>query len=81
VIDLPHAFLLIAREVMKGGFTGKVFSLGLRQDVVNYVPNPVMATVVPANVMAAVDSTEQHMKDRSFSGRLLPDSLAIKSTQ
>jgi basic membrane protein A and related proteins len=29
VIDLPHAFLLIARAVKAGGFTGKVFHLGL----------------------------------------------------
>src|SRR6476469_6883497 len=41
VIDLPHAFLLIAREIQQGHFTGHVFTLGLHDGVVRYVPNPV----------------------------------------
>lgn len=80
VIDLPHAFLLIAREVRKGGFTGHVFSLGLHDDVVKYVANPLMANVVPKAIIAAVDSTEQRMKNGSFAGdRLLADSVRRSS--
>lgn len=75
VIDLPHAFLLIAREVRKRGFTGKVFSLGLHDDVVKYVPNPRMASIVPADVVAAADSTEKRMLNGTFSNQLLPDSM------
>jgi len=48
VIDLPHAFLLIAREVEKGGFTGKVFHLGLHDSVVTFVPNPRLSSTLPA---------------------------------
>ena len=80
VIDLPHAFLLIAREVRKGSFTGHVFSLGLHDDVVKYVANPLMANVVPKAIITAVDSTEQRMKNGSFaSDRLLADSVSRSS--
>jgi basic membrane protein A len=79
VIDLPHAFLLIAREVEKGGFSGHVFSLGLHDDVVKYVPNPRLAATIPAATGAAVDSTELTMKSGSFAGTLLPDSMQEKA--
>lgn len=75
VIDLPHAFLLIAREVKKGNFTGRVFSLGLHDDVVRFVLNPRIANRVPADVLAAVDSAEKQMIVGAFRARLLPDSL------
>jgi basic membrane lipoprotein Med (substrate-binding protein (PBP1-ABC) superfamily) len=79
VIDLPHAFLLIAREVQKPGFTGKVFSLGLHDDVVTFVLNPRMASAVPQQVLSAVDSTRRQMVAGSFTAKLLPDS-AQRST-
>lgn len=74
VIDLPRAFLSIAREVKKGGFTGHVFSLGLHDDVVTFVLNPKMAGIVPVTSLSAVDSTRQQMIDGVFKGGLLPDS-------
>ncbi len=74
VIDLPHAFLLIAREVKRGNFTGHVFNLGLHDDVVTFVLNPKMTALVPQEVMASVDSTRKEMIAGSFKARLLPDS-------
>jgi basic membrane lipoprotein Med (substrate-binding protein (PBP1-ABC) superfamily) len=74
VIDLPHAFLLIAREVKKGGFTGKVFSLGLHDDVVTFVPNPVVSASLPQGLLAKVDSLKNQMVSGAFSQKLLPDS-------
>ena len=74
VIDLPHALLLIAREVQKPGFTGKVFSLGLHDNVVTFVPNPKLAAAIPAETLAAVDSARSAMIAGTFSGKLLPDS-------
>jgi basic membrane lipoprotein Med (substrate-binding protein (PBP1-ABC) superfamily) len=60
VLDLPHAFLLVAREVEAGTFTPKVESFGLASGVVRYEPNPALAGVVPpalaARVRAAADS-------------------------
>ena len=66
VIDLPHAFLLIAREVQRGHFTGHVFSLGLHDGVVRYVANPAQLQSVPANVRSALDSVRAAMIAGSF---------------
>ena len=74
VIDLPRAFLLIAREVQKGGFTGKVFSLGLHDRVVTYVPNPRLSGALPPGLLNTVDSTQREMIGGTFSKKILPDS-------
>ena len=44
VIDLPRAFLLVAREVKAGTFKPKVEAFGLASGVVRYVPNPALDT-------------------------------------
>ncbi|MGK2961363.1 MAG: BMP family lipoprotein [Gemmatimonadaceae bacterium] len=77
VIDLPKALLLIAREVQVGGFSGRVFSLGLDDDVVTFVPNPTLSSRIPPAVMAAVDSATRQMMDGTFTG-LLPDSMRME---
>jgi basic membrane protein A and related proteins len=60
VIDLPHAFLLVASEVKSGQFTPKVEAFGLKSGVIRYVPNPRLAgRVSPAlevRLKAAADS-------------------------
>ena len=61
VIDLPRAFLIIAHEVQAGHFTGHVFSLGLHDGVVRYVPNPVLLSTIPPAVTAEVDSAQKAM--------------------
>lgn len=66
VIDLPHAFLLIAREVQQGHFTGHVFSLGLHDGVVRYVPNPAILATIPASVTSAIDSVQRAMVAGAF---------------
>jgi basic membrane lipoprotein Med (substrate-binding protein (PBP1-ABC) superfamily) len=47
VIDLPRAFLLVAREVKAGGFKPRVESFGLRSGVIRYQPNPLLEPRVP----------------------------------
>jgi basic membrane protein A and related proteins len=74
VINLPRAFLIIAREVKKGNFTGHVFSLGLPEGVVEYTPNPAIASTIPGAVTASADSAQKQMIDGTFKGRILPDS-------
>lgn len=54
VIDLPHAFLLVAREVKSGQFTPKVESFGLKSGVIRYVANPALR--LPADLQAKVDA-------------------------
>jgi len=56
VIDLSNAFLLIAREVQSGQFKGRVFKLGVQQDVVRLVLNPSMTARIPAKAITASDS-------------------------
>ena len=81
VIDLPHAFLLIARAVKAGNFTGKVFSLGLHDNVVTFVPNPKLAATLPGDLLAAVDSTRAQMIAGSFARNILPDSTRKSPAQ
>ena len=56
VIDLPRAFLEVAREVKSGKFTPRVISLGLHDEVVKLVLNPRMIPLIPEQVRARVDS-------------------------
>lgn len=70
VIDLPHAFLSVAREVKAGQFKARVIKLGSESDVVTFVPNPAMATRIPRAAQHAVDSVKAEMK----AGRFAPPS-------
>jgi basic membrane protein A len=60
VIDLPRAFLLVAREASSGRFSPKVEAFGLSSGVVRYTSNPALDSLVPkplkARLRAAADS-------------------------
>jgi len=60
VIDLPRAFLAIARDVKSGNFKPKVEAFGLAGGVIRYDPNPGLQDRMPAaleaRVRAAADS-------------------------
>jgi len=56
VIDLPHAFLLVAREVKSGSFSPRVVRLDTSSEVVRWVPNPAV-TALDAATTARIDST------------------------
>jgi basic membrane protein A and related proteins len=60
VIDLPRAFLAVAREVRSGRFVPKIESFGLASGVIRYAPNPALSPSIPpalaARVAAAADS-------------------------
>jgi basic membrane protein A len=60
IIDLPHSFLLVAREVASGTFNAEPKEFGLESGVIRYEPNPALADRVPvaltARVRAAADS-------------------------
>ena len=69
VIDLPHAFLLLARAVKDSTFTPAVESFGLQSEVLRYVPNPALDSLVPAELMARVRAAA----DSIAKGTLDPD--------
>lgn len=77
VIDLPRALLMMARAVQEKGFTGRVFTFGVESGVVNYIPNPRMAGVIPPDVTASVDSVARLMSSGTFTGKVLPDSMRV----
>lgn len=59
VIDLPHAMLMVARDVKSGKFTGHVYRLGEADGVVLWVPNPRLAAEIPPATVATVDSVRK----------------------
>lgn len=66
VIDLPKAFMRIGREVQSGNFTGRVISLGVKDDVVRLVLNPALEAKVPAAAKAASDSVGALLRAGTF---------------
>jgi basic membrane lipoprotein Med (substrate-binding protein (PBP1-ABC) superfamily) len=62
VIDLPRAFLIVAREVKNGTFTARVFDMDAASNVVRLVLNPAHERDIPSAVRRAVDSVAAGIK-------------------
>ena len=65
VIDIPHAFLLLAREVRDGTFTPRVIRFDTATDVVRWTPNPAVRVVPPA-IVARIDSVRAGLATHAF---------------
>ena len=57
VIDLPHAFLVVARAVQNGTVASKPLTLGAENQAVRLALNPALVDRLPAGLTARVDST------------------------
>lgn len=68
VIDLPHAFLTVAREVKSNSFKPRVIKLGAESDVVTLVINPAFRARIPAAVLHSLDTTRTAL----LAGRIAP---------
>lgn len=68
VIDLPRAFVLVAREVKEGRFTPRVETFGLESGVIKWVPNPALDSMVPAALRERLRATA----DSIIAGTLSP---------
>jgi basic membrane lipoprotein Med (substrate-binding protein (PBP1-ABC) superfamily) len=66
VIDLPRAFMLVAREVKAGTFRPRVVSFGMSDEVVRFVVNPALASRIPAPTRARVDSMSRLIRAGTF---------------
>jgi basic membrane protein A len=66
VIDLPHAFLTVAREVRDGRFTARVIRLGTQSEVISLVINPALQSRIPAPVLQRVDSVRAEQRAGRF---------------
>jgi basic membrane protein A and related proteins len=66
VIDLPHAFLTVARQVRDGSFKAHVVHLGAGSEVVRLVINPKLEHLIPPTLAARLDSVRREIVDRSL---------------
>jgi basic membrane lipoprotein Med (substrate-binding protein (PBP1-ABC) superfamily) len=76
VIDLPHAFLLVAQSVKDGTFKARVLRLGEQEKVVELVLNPKLAGAITPSARAALDSARAGIA----SGRIKPPRLEFVDT-
>lgn len=66
VINLPHAFLTVAREVHAHTFKPRVIRLGTESDVVTLVINPAFRPRLPPAALHAVDSVRAELAAGRF---------------
>jgi len=66
VIDLRHAFLLVAQQVKAHTFVPRVVSLGVRENVVRLVLNPSLQATISPSTRAAIDSVQRRLLDGSL---------------
>jgi basic membrane lipoprotein Med (substrate-binding protein (PBP1-ABC) superfamily) len=58
-IDIPRAFVTVARQVKDGTFVAKVEKFGMRDGVVSLVYNPALADRIPPEAKARVDAAQR----------------------
>jgi basic membrane lipoprotein Med (substrate-binding protein (PBP1-ABC) superfamily) len=75
VIDLPRAFLLVAREVQTGTFRPRVEAFGLASEVVRYVPNPALDSLVPASLKARMQAAADSIAAGTLQAAPRPSSM------
>ncbi len=78
VIDLPHALLLVAREVRNGTFTPRIISLGMQTDVVRLVINPALRNTIPLPALIAVDSVTKQLVAGTFQAPVPATAAPVK---
>lgn len=66
VIDLPRAFLAVAREVKGGSFEPRVVTFDAKSDVVRLVLNPAISDRIPAVARARIDSINARIHAGTF---------------
>ena len=66
VVDIPHAFMVVASEVKSGAFKPRIVTLDTKSDVVRWVPNPLLLKQIPARAVSLVDSVRKQMLAGSF---------------
>ena len=76
VIDLPLAFLTIARQVKAGTFKPGVIELGEASHVVTLVLNPTLESRIPARARAQIDSLQRRM----LAGELIVNHDSLQTT-
>ena len=68
VIDLPRAFLAVAREVRAGSFSPRVESFGLRSGVIRYEANPALESRIPDALRQRLQQARDSIVARDTAG-------------
>lgn len=76
-INLPHAFLTVAREVKDGRFKPRVITLGMNDDVVTFILNPALQARIPPKALALMEE----MKKQIAAGTLKPGTSGADSVK
>lgn len=61
VIDIPTAFLQIAQEVQQKTFSGRIFQLGMKEQVITLVYNAALRARIPPEAQARIDTARQQI--------------------
>lgn len=56
VVDVPHAFLSVARAIVADSFVPRVVAMGSNEDAVRLELNPALESRIPAAALKSVDS-------------------------
>jgi len=72
VIDVPHAFLLVAREVKAGTFRPRVVTFDAKSGVAELVVNPALESRIPTPVRTRIDSIRALMRAGTFAQLVEP---------
>jgi basic membrane lipoprotein Med (substrate-binding protein (PBP1-ABC) superfamily) len=78
VIDLPLAFLTIAKQVQNGTFKPGVIELGEQSHVVTLVLNPALESHIPAAARAQIDALQAKMLAGTFTAPRAADSTTAR---
>lgn len=81
VIDLPHAFLTVAREVKSGTFRPRVIELGTSTEVVRLEINDALRPRMPARALAAIDTVSGQLRAGTFSPLPPADTAAAPTSR
>jgi basic membrane lipoprotein Med (substrate-binding protein (PBP1-ABC) superfamily) len=65
VLDIPRAFVAVAREVKEGRFHARPIEETMADGTIAVVYNPALAAVVPAEVRRDVDALGEAVRGRS----------------
>lgn len=61
VIDIPRAFLLVARSVKEGTFQAQTKHLGIKEGVCYLTYNPLLKSRIPPEVLAKVEKAQREI--------------------
>jgi basic membrane protein A and related proteins len=65
-IDIPAAFVAVAREVQSGSFSGRIIEKRMADGSISVVYNPALVAKIPADVRGRVDATEAAIRAGSL---------------